>query len=154
MPDSRLTNHPLIAMIDEITRMHGRVKTAFINSRDVTGLSEMEMTLLNAVAEAKNPPTVSQIGRSLGHPRQVIQRAANALIEKEMITSSQNPDHKRSPLLHATSAGRKLKDRANKMAHQTAESLIAKLDESDVRLVTAKLSDIRRKLEAQIREGT
>ena len=84
------------------SRLQGRLKGAFTDSRLSTGLGETEMTVLNAVAEAPSPPTVPQIGRALGHPRQVIQRAANALITAGLIATRDNPDHKRAVLLIPT----------------------------------------------------
>ena len=49
------------------------------------------MLVLSAVAGALSPPTVPQIGRSLGHPRQVIQRIADALVARGLIGFEDNP---------------------------------------------------------------
>src|SRR6476619_7051571 len=94
--DSR---HALVGLVDEVLRLGGRLKSTFAGARRAAGLGESESMVLNAVVEADRAPTVSQIGRSLGQPRQIVQRAANALVEAGLIATAPNPDHKRAPLL-------------------------------------------------------
>ena len=94
--DSR---NALVGLVDEIARLNGRLKSAFAASRRAVGLGDSEIMVLNAVVEAERPPTVAQIGRSLGHPRQIIQRAANSLVADGLIETRPNPDHKRAALL-------------------------------------------------------
>jgi alkylation response protein AidB-like acyl-CoA dehydrogenase len=77
----------LIQFLDEIARTRGRVTSVFAEGRTAIGLSDLEMIVLNAVFGAGSPPTVPQIGRSLGHARQVIQRAANTLVDKGLKTA-------------------------------------------------------------------
>src|SRR6267142_768778 len=81
MNASRVSN-PLVCLVDEVMRLQGRFKSIFAVSDGVTGLPSMELTVLTAVVEAAGAPTVPQIGRSLGRPRQVIQRAANAFLRR------------------------------------------------------------------------
>ncbi|MDE2597583.1 MAG: MarR family transcriptional regulator [Sphingomonadales bacterium] len=148
--DSR---HPLVGLVDEISRLNGRLKSTFADSRRAVGLSESEMMVLNAVVEAERAPTVPQIGRSLGHPRQLIQRAANALIAGDLIEAVANPDHKRAPLLRATVRGTALKREADAKADSLAAALSAHLDLDAARRTTRDLRDLRRQLEARLREG-
>ena len=61
--DSR---HPLVGLSDELIRLNGRMKALFAGARRPEGLNDSESTVLNAVVEADRPPTVPQIGRSLG----------------------------------------------------------------------------------------
>src|SRR5436190_244666 len=62
---------------------------------------------------ATGPLTVPQIARRLGVSRQNVQRVANDLAAAGMATFGQNPDHKSSPLLELTPAGRSALDRIN-----------------------------------------
>lgn len=151
MIDSRRHPNPLIALIDGTARLQGRLKGAFAEARHCTGLGEMEVTVLNAVAEAHSPPTVPQIGRALGHPRQVIQRAANALMAEGLIEPLQNPEHKRALLLVPTSKGAALKEEANHRADAIATQLLKGVDADKVKLATQLLEDVRHQLEAHIR---
>ncbi len=148
--DSR---HPLVGLIDEISRLNGRLKTTFAASRRAVGLNDSEMMVLNAVVEAERPPTVPQIGRSLGNPRQLVQRAANALIAEGLIAAAPNPDHKRAALLCATGSGIALKRQADARADEVANKMAASLDPAAVREVTRDLRVLRKQLEAQLRRG-
>lgn len=139
-----LSSHSdLIVLLDAIMRTGGRLREAFAEARQGIALSQMEQTVLTAVVEAQRPPTVPQIGRALGHPRQVVQRAANALAERGLISQAPNPDHKRANLLLPTDAGTRLQRRANDRAEEIAERLIANLDPAEVREATRLLGSIR-----------
>lgn len=137
----------LALLIDAVARLHGRTRSAFAPAREGLGLNDMESTVLVAVVGARSPPTVPQIGRSLGHPRQVIQRAANALVAAGLIALSENPDHKRASLLVPTTAGRRLQARANTRANAIAATLMAALDRAQVREATRLLGEIRSGIE-------
>lgn len=146
--DSR---HPLVGLVDETSRLTGRLKSVFAVSRQSVGLGDSETMVLNSVVEAERAPTVAQIGRSLGHPRQLIQRAANSLRDAGLIETADNPDHKRAPLLKPTEKGFALKRQADKLAEEIAERLMPALDENGVRETTAVLRAIRKQLEARLR---
>jgi DNA-binding MarR family transcriptional regulator len=148
--DSR---NALVALVDEVSRINGRLKSVFAETRRTVGLGESEMTVLNAVVEAERPPTVSQIGRSLGVPRQLIQRAANALTADMLIETAPNPDHKRAALLIATTAGRDLKQRADQTADLIAADLARDLDMAATASAVHSLRGVRKALEAQLRNG-
>jgi DNA-binding MarR family transcriptional regulator len=137
----------LALLIDALARLQGRLRAAFASAREGSGLSDMEHTVLVAVVEARTAPTVPQIGRSLGHPRQVIQRAANQLVEARLIIAQPNPEHKRASLLVPTEAGRALQATANGRAEQIAAGLMFNLDPEQIQQATALLAIIRTGIE-------
>lgn len=147
------SRHPLVGLIDEISRLNGRLKSTFAAARRAAGLNDSEMMVLNAVVEAERPVTVPQIGRSLGNPRQIVQRAATALIAAGLIEPLANPDHKRAPLLAGTAAGIALKRRADAIADGAAAGLAAGLDPAALRAATIELRGLRRQLEDRLRRG-
>ena len=98
----------LVTILGEATRVAGRCTQMFSRIREDCGLSGIEVLTLIGVAHAPTPPTVPQIGRSLGHPRQVIQRAVRVLEEEGLVQTLPNPGHKRAALLVATDKGRRL----------------------------------------------
>lgn len=149
--DSRYAN-PLIDLFDATTRIRGRLKSAFAGSAAAAGLSEMEMTVLNAVAEARTPPTVPRIGRALGHPRQVIQRAANALVANGLIEAIPNPEHKRAVLLVPTELGRSRKREANARANQMVAKLLDSMDADLIIRTNENLGALRSQIELHFRE--
>jgi DNA-binding MarR family transcriptional regulator len=146
--DSR---HPLVGLSDELIRLNGRLKALFAQARRRGGLGDSEMSVLNAVVEAERPPTVPQIGRSFGSPRQLIQRAANSLAEQGLIEIAPNPDHKRAVLLRATAEGLALKREIDAEADGIAAAASAGLDTATVRAATANLRTIRKQLETELR---
>lgn len=145
------SRNPLVVLIDETSRLNGRLKSVFADVRRSVGLGESEMMVLTAVVEAERAPTVPQIGRSLGYPRQLIQRAANALIEQGLIETVSNPDHKRAALLRATDRGVALKRKADDRADAIAAQLSTAIDLEAARNTTRSLGAIRRQLELQLR---
>ena len=147
--DSR---HPLVGLVDEISRLNGRLKSTFAASRRAVGLGESEMMVLNAVVEADRPPTVPQIGRSLGAPRQLVQRAANALVADGLIEFATNPDHKRAGLLVATARGVAMKREADAAAEALGTELSDAVDEEVARAATRLLREVRKALEVRLRE--
>jgi DNA-binding MarR family transcriptional regulator len=155
MDAPRDSRNALIDLVDEVTRLSGRLKSTFASSRREAGLNESEMTVLNSVVEARSPPTVAQIGRSMGQPRQLIQRAANSLMEAGLVETAPNPDHKRAVLLRPTESGTKLKREADARADAIAEELTAEMDIEAARAATVAVRAIRKQLEARLRgEGT
>jgi DNA-binding MarR family transcriptional regulator len=148
--DSR---HPLVGLSDELIRINGRMKALFAGARRSEGLSDSESSVLNAVVEADRPPTVPQIGRSFGQPRQLVQRAANSLIAAGLIEAEPNPDHKRAVLLRPTARGTALKRETDARADALAEGVAGDLDADLVHRATAALRDIRKELEARLRAG-
>lgn len=147
--DSR---HALVGLVDEVSRLNGRLKTTFAASRRTIGLGESEMMVLNAVVEADRPPTVPQIGRSLGAPRQLVQRAANALVARGLIEFADNPDHKRAGLLLASARGVAMKREADAAAEALGAELSVAVDEDVAREATRLLRQVRRALEGRLRE--
>lgn len=146
--DSR---NALIGLVDEVTRLNGRLKSTFAASRREAGLGESEMMVLNAVVEASRAPTVPQIGRSMGQPRQIVQRAANSLVAAGLIETMPNPDHKRAMLLQATPKGIRLKREADSRAEAIAEELSRDMDVDAARAATLAVRAIRKQLEARLR---
>ncbi|HVL00805.1 MAG TPA: helix-turn-helix domain-containing protein [Dongiaceae bacterium] len=139
--------HPVVSLIDELIRVNSRLRTVFAGATEASGLSSMQLTVLTAVVEAQTPPTVPQIGRSLGHPRQVIQRAASLLLEAELIENADNPHHKRAPLLIATESGKKIKLKADKQALAAAEDFLKLIGADACETLTGELRDLRSKIE-------
>ncbi|MDO9363463.1 MAG: helix-turn-helix domain-containing protein [Sphingopyxis sp.] len=137
---------------DEVARLRGRMRALYAETRAASGLAEMELTVLTAVVNAGEAPTVAQIGRSLGHPRQVVQRAANGLAALGLISFADNPDHKRASLIVASEAGRALKAADHKRAQAVTDALLARIDSESFAAAADQLHMIRSEIEAYLRE--
>ncbi len=141
----------LVKLVDEVGRLSGRLKSGFAATRRGIGLNESELTVLNAVVEGQRPPTASQIGRSLGIARQIVQRAANALMSRGLIEAAPNPDHKRAALLIATPAGLAIKAEADRIGNAAAERLAAGIDLAAAHDAVTSLRAVRKSLESYLR---
>lgn len=151
MHGSADSRHPLVGLVDELARLGGRLKSTFAEARKTAGLNDSEMMVLTAVVEADRLPTVPQIGRSMGHPRQLVQRAANTLIAAGLVETAPNPDHKRAVLLRATKSGLALKRQVDAKADAVAAELSSKVDLDAATAATQALRTVRRQLEQRLR---
>lgn len=122
------TDNSFIALINEILRVNGRIRAVFEGVERETGLTTMQLSVLASVAEAREPPTVSELGRSLGHQRQVIQRATNELVAAGLLQMTANPRHKRAALVTTTAEGEALKARADERAAWIARGVLEHVD--------------------------
>lgn len=138
---------------DEISRLRGRMQALYADTRAQTGLSKMEITVLTAVVNAARSPTAAQIGRSLGHPRQVVQRAANRLAAAGLILFADNPEHKRASLILPTDAGRKVKAADHQRAQAVTDAVLARIDETEFAAAADLLHAIRLEIENYLREA-
>jgi len=143
--------HLFIRLLDELARARGRTMAAFRDLRVARGLTEVENVVLTAVTGADQPPTVPQIGRSLGHPRQVIQRAADTLVARGLIAWRDNLDHKRARLLVPTATGEQIRQLSDQAGLERAARLAASIDPALLAATVAGLHTIRAAIEANLR---
>jgi len=118
----------VVRVLGEANRVTSRCLQLFAQVREASGLSGIETLTLIAITHAAVPPTVPQVGRSLGHPRQVIQRAVRVLEQEGLVRPTPNPVHKRAALLAATDAGRELGRSIDAQAAEIIAGLAGGLD--------------------------
>lgn len=63
--------------------------------------------------------SVAMIARRLGITRQSVQRVADAIVAEGLASFEPNPDHRRSPLLILTPAGKKVLDTINQRSRES-----------------------------------
>jgi DNA-binding MarR family transcriptional regulator len=153
MRDHVRSSNPLTILLDEVIRTQGRLRSVFVDVAAATGLTSMEATVLTAIVGARFAPTVPQIGRSLGHPRQVIQRAANALMAAGLVETKPNPDHKRAPLLVATAKGRALQAEADARGAKASEAVLQHIDAAECLRMAEDMRKLRGALELYAKIG-
>jgi len=151
MTEQRFTDFERFA--DEVARLRGRMRALYADTRAASELAEMELTVLTAVVNAAVSPTVAQIGRSLGHPRQVVQRAANRLAELGLVAFADNPDHKRAWLIVATEAGRALKAADHARAQAVTDAIVDRVGSAAFGEAADRLHAIRGEIEAYLKES-
>ncbi|HVV10519.1 helix-turn-helix domain-containing protein [Amycolatopsis sp.] len=140
--------HALAYLVDEVLRTHGRLLAANGDLAADEGLTGAQVLVLTAVVRAERPPTVPQIGRSLGHTRQSVQRLVDALVARGFVELAGNPDHKRAPLLLATADGRAAQRRVDRKSQSWMARVSEGIAPGDVGTATKVLHTLRARLEA------
>ena len=141
----------LLTILGESHRIGVRLLQMFAGVREEAGLSGIEVLTLIGVANASRPPTVPQMGRSLGHPRQVIQRAVRVLEEEGLVALEPNPGHKRAALLVATEKGRALGREIDAHCAQIIAGLTngLELELTDLAVMSDGLLALRRRIDGR-----
>ena len=85
-------------------KLNGQMLSAGEALTRPVGLTVARWQVLGACL--REPQTASGISRQMGISRQAVQRVANRLLAEGFLERSDNPAHKRAPLLAATPAGR------------------------------------------------
>jgi DNA-binding MarR family transcriptional regulator len=83
-------------------------------------------------AASAEPKTVPQIARRLGVARQNVQRVADMLIDEGLAVLAPNPDHRTSPHLILTEAGRATFERLMSQGRAYHRELAEELSAADV----------------------
>jgi|SRR5665213_2351721 len=142
--DAGVAAFPLI--IADIYELAGRLRARGDRIAGAIGQSQARWQVLSA---ASGPPaTVPRIARRLGLSRQAIQRIADLLVDDGLAAFTVNPDHKASPHLMLTRAGREALARLTKTARAAHEELAASLDAVDLPALRGNLRALLAALDA------
>lgn len=147
----KFKSNTLFVIADEMLRLQSSFETMFCDMESLANLSRLstlQKLVLSCVLDAPVPPTVPQIGRNLGHPRQVIQRIANELVHEGLIEKVSNPHHQRASLLVATPAALELSALAEERTLQMAEALLDKMNAERSHTLISELRALREAIEA------
>ena len=142
-----IKENPLVALIEESIRLKDSAQVILTEAVSGTTLTRLERLVLIMITESDVPMTASQISRHLGHSRQVIQRAANQLLELKLIRKLPNPDHKTSPLLEATSKGLEYEHKLGDKLLTIVDSLLSDSDKKMCWRISKELKKLRVLLE-------
>jgi DNA-binding MarR family transcriptional regulator len=94
------------------------------------GQTQARWQVLSAASDAEK--TVPQIARRLGVSRQNVQRIADVLVSEALARFIENPDHRTSPHLVLTDAGRAMLARLTRAAASRHAALAVKLKVLDL----------------------
>ncbi len=136
-----IKNNPLILLVEECINFRESAQEVLSVALGGETLSRLEGLVLLSVTESERPLTVPQVGRSLGHSRQVVQRAANHLVELGLVEKLPNPDHKTAALLKATERGEKFETTLGRALLDLVGSY---LGEADLQTCERAFRDLRR----------
>lgn len=117
------------------------------------GITAARGQVLGAVALAGRPLTVPQIARRMGLTRQAVQASVNRLLDDAMVETSENPDHRRSPLVRLTELGSQKYAAVDRRQIRWINELSAGMKLPDLENTAGLLHELSDRLETMARTG-
>lgn len=139
------------ALILEVRACFHRLAAEADRLHSDLGVTASMRAVLEAVSDAQDL-TVPAIARSKGVSRQHIQVNADALIECGLLTTRDNPGHKRSPFVVLTSKGRKVFAEMRNREKVALEQLARALDEDELLSAIAAVRNLKEQASSMARK--
>ena len=136
----------VVELISQSFRLNSRLQAAADRMARDAGLTGTRWQVLNAVAQATRPATISDIARWMGLARQSVQQVANALAEDKLIAYQSNPKHQRAPLVVVTKKAAKLLGQLDEQRYAWARAVATTLPVADIKVASEILRTVREKL--------
>ena len=149
-----LKENPFVAMIEELILFRESAQRILSVEFSGPSLTRLEGLVLVSIVGSAQPMTAPQIGRALGHPRQVIQRSANRLQELGLIEEVPNPDHKTAHLLKATAEGMKHEEQMGTVFDAVVSAIFGEKDLIRCKQITRDIHRYRKLLETHDLKGS
>jgi DNA-binding MarR family transcriptional regulator len=111
------------------------------------GLTAARWQVLGAITLAERPLTVPQIARRMGLTRQSVHATVGRLARDGLLALAPNADHRRSPLVRLTEAGRAAYSAADQRQAAWVNRLAGGIDHSDLKTTARVLDELCRRLE-------
>ena len=140
--------YQIVWLIRRLFRTLGQASDEMLSPR---GLSAAD----RAVMEFLYPDqalSVPEIARKYSVSRQHVQVTVNSLIEKNLVTPSENPRHRRSPLLRLSRRGRTLFASILEQDRQAIDALFENVAAKDARITRSSLQSLLEQLEEETRQ--
>ncbi len=136
----------MVELIGESFRLHSRLQTTADQMAREVGLTGTRWQVLNAVAQATRPATISDIARWMGLARQSVQQVANSLAVDSLIDYQPNPKHQRASLVVVTRKAAKLLEQLDEQRYTWANTVATTLPADDIRVASETLRAVRKEL--------
>ena len=129
-------------------RANGLLLSAGDSIAGAEGLTSTRWQVLGALSLADRPLTVPQIARRMGLTRQSVHATVKRLVQDGLLELVPNEDHRRSPLVRLTEAGRARYASIDRRQAAWVNELAAGMLEADLKTAADVLGEISRRLEA------
>ena len=136
----------IVELISQSFRLNSRLQSTADRMAREIGLTGTRWQVLNAVAQARRPATISDIARWMGLARQSVQQVANALAKDGLITYQPNPKHQRAALVIVTKKAAKLLEQLDERRFAWARMVATTLPVADIEVASEILRAVREKL--------
>jgi DNA-binding MarR family transcriptional regulator len=117
------------------------------------GLTAARWQVLGAIALAERPLTVPQIARRMGLTRQSVHATVGRLARDGLLALAPNADHRRSPLVRLTEAGRATYSATDQRQAAWVNRLAGGITHSDLKTTADVLDELCRRLELAERQS-
>jgi DNA-binding MarR family transcriptional regulator len=137
----------------EMTALIREIRTAFNRLKAIAEALHADLEVnpsMRAVLQAlvsKAPQTVPEIAKERGVSRQHVQKVMNALLERGLVRTEDNPDHKRSDFYSATPKGQGVFAEIQTRELEPMEKLSDALPEREVIAATQLLAQLNETIE-------
>lgn len=121
----------LYTLVQRIRPLYNELESAIAQRLEGSGLTVATRHVLEKVAE-EGSQAVPSIAESLGVERQHVQRSVNTLIGEGLVKRTNNPEHRRSYLVHATPKGKRLFRSVRKREEEMLLDLAARVKRDHV----------------------
>lgn len=111
----------------EVFALHGELSKLVDSVHAQAGMSTSKLKIVNALIQI-GPATVPDIAARLDVSRQFVQTVCNDLLERDYISLSDNPRHKRSKLMSLTDAGRLAYSKARRNENRLIEQVLPTIE--------------------------
>lgn len=140
---------PIDELIVTVFRLNGSLIEAGSRLVEDIGLTSAWCQVLGALALSPVPLTVPQIARNMGLARQSVQRVVDLLLEKRLVSLTDNPHHRRAKLVVLSREGAAVYEEAQRRQRPWARSLAAGLAQEAISAAAAVLKHLDQRLAAQ-----
>ena len=134
-------------LVADVYELAGALRRIGETTAAAEGQTQARWQLLSAVSD--EPQSVPRAARRLGVTRQAVQRVANELVAEGLAQFRNNPDHRTSPLLSPTPAGRTILVAIDRRARRANRRFSQRLGDTAVK---QSRSAVRRLLDAVTEE--
>jgi DNA-binding MarR family transcriptional regulator len=138
----------LLRLFDETTALFHRLRTIASQVHGQSELSAGRRGVLRSL-DLLGPQTVPQLARARPVSRQHIQMLVNDLLKDELVTTEENPAHRRSPLLRLTSEGKRHLEAMRKRENLVLAHVHPDLSPKQLANAADALQSVRRFLESK-----
>lgn len=107
-PEDYSANRETNELIVEVFRLNGLLISTADKLVAKFGITGARWQVMGALVQTGGLETVSRLAREMGLTRQSVQRVVNEMINDGLLTSEDNPHHKRSKLIRMTTEGEKV----------------------------------------------
>lgn len=131
----------LYDLVQRIRPLYNEFETAIAHRLDGTGLTVATRAVLEKLSE-EGPQAVPSVADALGVERQHVQRSVNSLLSQGLVKRTNNPEHRRSYLIHATPKGKRVFRTVRKREEEMLSDLATRVKRDHVARSADVLSEM------------